>query len=141
VQQSGALAVHPLRHPVRQRSRAQVLGLDGWAEPLSGGDGKWSSGYISASEEDTKRRSKRGSTRSWDGGAIDTDEQWSKWIDDENCGGARCCANRVNPTAPPSKPPLYHRRTLVTVGLAGHSGRRLGRLAWATRPCGLSWFW
>jgi hypothetical protein len=38
--QLGATVVHPLCRPIRQRPRAQVLGLDGRAEPLSGGDGR-----------------------------------------------------------------------------------------------------
>jgi hypothetical protein len=58
-------------------------------------------------EEHTKRRSNRGSTRSSDGEAIDAGEQWSKWIVDDNYGGARRCAYRINPTAPPSKHLLY----------------------------------
>jgi hypothetical protein len=88
--------VHPLHCPVRQKSRAGVLGLDGWAEPLSGGDGRRGA----APEEDTKRRSKRGSARSSDGGAIDASEQWSKWISDGSYVVARWCADRVNPNAP-----------------------------------------
>jgi hypothetical protein len=40
VRQPGAPAVHPLRCPIRQRSCARVLGLDGQAEPLSSGDGR-----------------------------------------------------------------------------------------------------
>jgi hypothetical protein len=49
---------------------------------------KWRSGYGLTSEEHTKR-SKRGSTISYDGRAIDVGEQLSKWIGGENCGGVR----------------------------------------------------
>jgi hypothetical protein len=40
MRQSGAQVVRSLRHPVWQRLRARVLGLDGRVEPLSGGDGR-----------------------------------------------------------------------------------------------------
>jgi hypothetical protein len=32
--------VRPLRHPVWERPHTRILGLDGRAEPLSGGDGR-----------------------------------------------------------------------------------------------------
>jgi hypothetical protein len=70
--------------------------------------GKGRSGYGSASEEDTKRRSKRGSTRSSDGGAINAGDQWREWIGDGSYDGARWCADRVNPTAPLSGPFYTH---------------------------------
>jgi hypothetical protein len=53
------------------------------------------------------RGSKKGSTRSSDGRAIDADEQRSKWSGNENCGGARWRADRINPTGPPSNSLLY----------------------------------
>jgi hypothetical protein len=40
MRQPGAPVVCPLCHPVNQRPRAQVLGLDGRAMPLSDGDGR-----------------------------------------------------------------------------------------------------
>jgi hypothetical protein len=68
--------------------------------------GKQRSGYGLAPEEHNKRRSKRESTRSSDDGAMSTGKQRSKWIDEEDCSGARWWADRINPIAPPSKP-LY----------------------------------
>jgi hypothetical protein len=66
--------------------------------------GKRRSGYSSVPEEHSKRKSKRGSTRSSDGRAISTGGQWSKWIGEVDCGGARSWADRINPIAPPSDP-------------------------------------
>jgi hypothetical protein len=96
------------------------LGLDGWAEPLSGGDGRRGA----APEEDTKRRSKRGSARSSDERAIDASEQWSKWISDGSYGVARWCADRVNPNAP-LPAPLYTStpEPEAIVGLPDRMGR------------------
>jgi hypothetical protein len=51
--------------------------------------GKRRSRYRSVLEEHTKRRSKRGSTISSDGEAINAGGQRSKWIDKEDCGGVK----------------------------------------------------
>jgi hypothetical protein len=48
--------------------------------------GKWRSRYGSVPEEHTKRRSKRGSTISSNGEAINADGQRSKWAGKEDCG-------------------------------------------------------
>jgi hypothetical protein len=65
--------------------------------------GKRRSRYGSPPEEHSKRRSKRGSTRYSNSEAIGAGGQRSKWIGEEDCGGGRWWADRINPTTPPSQ--------------------------------------
>jgi hypothetical protein len=87
--------------------------------------GRREKGYGSVPEEVTKRKSKRGSTRSDDGRAIKAGEQRSEWISDGSYGGARWCADRVNLNAPPRDPLLHPQRW-------SPSPLRASQIVWAT---------
>jgi hypothetical protein len=121
---------------LQKRSCAWVSGLDGRAESLSSSDGRRGAA--------SRKGEKRGSARSSDGGAIDIDEQCSKWISNGRCGGARWCADRVNPNAPPCGPPFIPRCqnprplwALPTVWAV--AGPLFSSLACAARLCGSEW--
>jgi hypothetical protein len=88
--------------------------------------GTRASGYGSASEEVTKRRS----NRSGDGKAFNTgeDNEASGSVEYSCGGGTMWCAVRVNPNHHTGQPPLIppSRRTLVPRGLR----RPYGSLIW-----------
>jgi hypothetical protein len=114
VRQPGAPVVRLLCHLVWQRPCAQVLGLNGQAEPLSGGNGRRGAALRKVEER----------TRFGPGGAYQVEEQEGE-LDPEtaepstpaeqrslrnqrrSCGGARWRAIRDNPNARPSASPLY----------------------------------
>jgi hypothetical protein len=60
-----------------------------------------------------------------DGRAIGLGGQRSKRIDEEDCGGVRWWADRINPIAPQSAPFKYLVKTLATLGWGGYLGRWL----------------
>jgi hypothetical protein len=90
--------------------------------------GRRASRYSSAPEEVTKRRSKRRSTRSDDGGAIYTSEH-SGVVDRQERQRSECCVLLgLTLTAPPFHSPIYSGTESLTVaGLGGRMGHRLAR--------------